>query len=612
MSKEKLRLLVLAIVASFVVLLAACSDNADEAGQDTGTDDESDDVEEVEEDGDTEGLYSIEDFENIKGEDEAIIDGGELTYGLVSDGPFEGLLNGNFYGRNPDAEVLEWFDEPIFTWDENYVYTNDGAATYEMSDDNHTITITIRDNVNWHDGEPVTAEDVEFAHEVIADPDYDGVRFDSVLQNVEGIQEYHDGEADSISGIEVVDEKTVKITYIEATPSLVTGGIWTYPLAKHIFGDMDVADMSSSPEVRQNPIGFGPYKVESIEPGESVVYTKNEDYWRGEPALDKVTLKVINPDVAAEALKTGEVDMVSSFNVDQFPDNADASNLTWLGTIDRAYNYIGFKLGEWDEENNINIYNPDAKMADANLRKAMAHAIDNDTVGERFYHGLRWSATTLIGPSHPQFHDSENEGLVYDPELAKEILDEAGYEDVTGDGFREDPDGNELVMNFASMSGGDTAEPLVQYYIQAWEEIGLNVQMLEGRLHEPNSFYDRIRADDEDIDVFQAAWGTGIDVDPSGLYGEKAFYNYTRWVNEENNELLAKGLSEDAFDDDKRIDIYNDWQQLMVDEVPVLPTLYRAILVPVNNRVQNFAVGDGTGYYRYQVGVSAEEPEVAE
>src|SRR5699024_3755528 len=105
--------------------------------------------------------------------------------------------------------------------------------------------------------------------------------------------EYHDGEADSISGIEVIDDQTLEITYDKPTPSLLAGGIWPYALAKHIFGDMEVADISSSDEVRKNPIGIGPFKVTSITPGESVTYEKNEDYWQGEPKLDEVTLRVV-------------------------------------------------------------------------------------------------------------------------------------------------------------------------------------------------------------------------------------------------------------------------------------------------------------------------------
>ncbi|MED4164422.1 ABC transporter substrate-binding protein, partial [Halalkalibacterium halodurans] len=203
-------------------------------------------------------------------------------------------------------------------------------------------------------------------------------------------------------------------------------------------------------------------------------------------------------------------------------------------------------------------------------------------------------------------------GRAYDPELAKQLLDEAGYEDVNGDGFREDLEGNELVINFAAMSGGDIAEPIAQYYIQAWEQVGLKVQLLDGRLHEFNAFYDRIEEDDPDIDIYQAAWGVGIDVDPSGLYGRRAPFNYTRWSSEENDRLLAEALSEEAFEVEKRQEIYNEWQQLMVDEVPVIPTLYRSEIVPVNKRVVNWAIGDGHGVTLNELGITQEEPVVAE
>ena len=609
----------LALMLVLLVALAACSGDSDD-GQSEGTDSGSDsgDSAEADDEGESDSeseLYSIEDFNQIKTNEGEAIDGGTLTFGLVSDTAFEGTLNWNFYSGDPDAQILDWFDEALLTWDENYVYTNDGAATYEISEDGHVFTFTIGDNVNWHDGEPVTAEDWLFAHEVIGHPDYDGPRYGSDFTNIEGMEEYHAGEADTISGIKVIDDKTLEITYIQATPSLVTGSIWTYPLAKHIFGDMEVAEMSASPEVRENPIGFGPFKVESIVPGESVTMVKNEDYWRGEPNLDGVTVKVINPNVVVQELESGGVDTVSAFQVDQYPDNAEMSNVEYLGRIDRSYSYIGFKLGTWDKENGEVVTDPEAKMADVNLRKAMWHAVDNTTVGERFYNGLRWNATTLIPPSHPEFHDDSNAGVSYDPEAAKQLLDEAGYVDVDGDNFRENPDGEELVINFASMSGGEVAEPLAQYYIQAWEQVGLNVQLLDGRLQEFNSFYDRVGQngdDDPAVDIYSAAWGVGIDVDPRGLYGRDAIFNFSRYSSDKNDELLAAGVSEDAFELENRQKVYNEWQQFMIDEVPVFPTLYRSELVPVNNRVHNYYIGDGTNMYRYDIAVTQEEPIVAE
>jgi peptide/nickel transport system substrate-binding protein len=619
-----------------LLVLAACNGGDDgdaEADTDDGADTEetTDDEATEEDDGEDaaeedDDIYSVEDFDKIKTNEGEAIDGGTLNFGLVSDTAFEGTLNWNFYSGNPDSQILNWFDEPLLTWDENYVYTNDGAATYEVNDEGNVFTFTIGDNVNWHDGEPVTAEDWLFAHEVIGHPEYDGIRYGADFTNIEGMEEYRaqfqddEGEtidlsiedADPISGIEVIDDKTLEITYINSTPSLLTGSIWTYPLAKHIFGDMEVADMSSSPEVRENPIGFGPFKVETIVPGESVTMSKNEDYWRGEPNLDEVVVRVINPNVVVQELETGGVDAVSSFPTDQYPDNADMSNVEFLGQIERAYTYIGFKLGSWDADAGEVVPDPDAKMANKELRQAMWHAVDNDAVGQQFYNGLRWNATTLIPPSHPQFHDETNPGRTYDPDEANRLLDEAGYEDVDGDGLRETPDGEELVINFASMSGGDTAEPLAQYYIQSWEAVGLNVELLDGNLIEFNSFYDRVEEDDPDIDIYQGAWSVGIDVDPTGLYGRDAAFNYSRYASDENDELLEAGVSEDAFDLDYRQDIYNQWQEYMVEEVPVFPTVYRTEMVPVNNRVHNYYIGDGTGMYRWDIAVTQEEAPAAD
>lgn len=590
-----------------LLALAACGGDDKSSDSDKSDGKTSDNTTKQNED----GIYSIEDFSMTTSNDGEPIEDGELTYGIVSDTVFEGTFNFNFYSAAQDYEVIAWFDEPLFDSDANYAYTQDGAATWEVDESGKVYTLTIKDGVNWHDGKPVTAEDWAYAHYVIGHPDYVGIRYGSDFENIVGMEEYHAGETDTISGIEVVNEKTLKITYKEGGPSLITGGIWPYALPKHIFGDMEVAKMMESKEVRETPIGFGPYKVETIVPGESVVLVKNEDYWRGEPALEQVTVKVVSPSTVVQALKAGEVDMVDSFPTDQFADNADMSNVEFLGQVENSYTYIGFKLGKWDAEAGKVVVDPNAKMADVNLRKAMWYAVDNDAVGKNFYNGLRWNATTLIIPFFPEYHNADIETPTFDPEEAKRILDEAGYADVDGDGFRENPDGEELVINFASMSGGETAEPIAQYYIQSWGNVGLKVELVDGRLIEFNSFYDRVEADDPAIDIYQAAWGTGTDVNPAGIFAGNSFANYPRWTNEENDALLAEGSSMKAMDTEYRKEVYNKWQQLMVDNVPMFPTVYRAVVVPVNERVVNFTLDPASDLRRYQIGVTEAESVVA-
>ncbi|GIO24814.1 oligopeptide ABC transporter substrate-binding protein [Oceanobacillus sp. J11TS1] len=612
MGKATINKVLFIMMLMLFLVLAACSSGSDDTG-DSKSDEgngESEDAGSESEKADGK-IYDIADFSPLK-EGEPM-DGGNLNFGLVADTVFAGTLNYNFYSDAYDSEVIDWFDEALLGVDETFTYTQDGAATWEMNDEGNEFTFTIRDEVNWHDGEPVTAEDWAFAIEVIADPDYDGVRYGDVTSIV-GVEEYHDGKADSIEGLEIIDEKTLKMTFKQPTPSLLSGGIWTYALPKHIFEDIPVAEMSSSDAVRVNPIGIGPFKVESITPGESVTYTKNEDYWRGEPNLDSVTLKVIAPETVTQALETGEVDMVHSFPTDQYPDVEESlTNVEFLGRIDRSYTYIGFKMGTWDKENNkVAMDLENSKVGDVELRRAMWYAVDNNAVGERFYNGLRWNATTLIPSFYEIYHDDSIETPTYDPDKANQILDEAGYEDVDGDGIRENPDGEELVLNFASMSGGDTAEPLANYYIQAWEQVGIKVEKLDGRLIEFNDFYDRVGNegnDDPDIDIYQGAWSVGTDVDPTGLWGPNVIFNYTRWEDEENTRLLEEGVSPEAMDLEYRKEVYSEWQEYMVEQVPVFPTVYRSQLVPVNKRVVNWDIRqEDSELYRYEVGVTQDEP----
>ena len=579
------------MMLALVLALAACGggdesseDSSDESGDDASSDESGDTAE-----GGVE-IYNYEDFPKTVSNTGDPSGEGTLNIGYSSDTPFEGTLNWAFYNGAPDADMMAHFDEAVLSMNADFQYTNDGAITYEINEDDKTVTFTVRDGVKWHDGTDLTIQDYVSSYEVIGHPDYDGVRGSTDgFTLIEGFEEYRAGDADEISGIEIVDDKTAVFTYKELAPSLTAGGFWAYAFPTHYYEGVEVKDMAAAPQTRENPIGIGPYKVDSIVSGESISMSKFEDYWRGEPGLSEVNVRVIAPSSIASAVESGEVDIAKSFPTDQFPDVADMEGVEWLSNVEGSYTYIGFKLGSWNADEGKVDYKPEEmKMGDVELRRAMWHAVDNDAIGERFYNGLRWKATSLITPYHANWHE-EIEVPEYDPEEANRILDEAGYEDTDGDGMRETPEGEPLEINFASMSGGDIAEPLANYYIQSWRDVGLNVSLTNGRLIEFNTFYDMVENDDPEIDIYQGAWGVGSDVDPSGLYGPTAPFNYTRYESEEATALLEQGNSEEALDIDRRKEIYNEWAELMAEEIPVIPTLYRAFVTPVNERVINYS-----------------------
>ena len=597
-----------ALLLSFILVLAACNGNEEEGDAADGEQEEGEVEVGETASADEADTYDYEDFNQSVSNTGEPTGEGILNIGYSMDTPFEGTFNWAFYSLGPDADILEFFDESVFTFNENRQATNDGAIEYDMDEDDNTVTFTVKDGVTWHDGEPLKIQDYIFSYEVIGHPDYEGVRGNTDgFTLIEGYNEYKAGEADEISGIEVIDDQTAVFTYTELSPSLTSGGFWFYAMPEHHYGDMPVSEMAAAPETRENPIGIGPYKIESITAGEAVTFSKYEDYWRGEPQLDGIELTVTPTSSVANALESGDIHMAMNFPVVQYPDVSDMENVEWLAEVEPIYDYIGFKVGEWDDEAGQVDHKPDEmKMGDKELRRAMWYALDNDAVGERFYNGLRWKATSLIPPSHADYHNSDVEVPGYDPEEANRILDEAGYEDVDGDGFRETPDGESLEINFAAMSGGDTAEPLANYYIQSWREIGLNVVKTNGRLIEYNTFYDMLDNDAPEIDIFLAGWSIGTDVDQTALYATNAPYNYIRYESDENTELLQRGNSEEALDLDVRIDVYNERQELMAEEVAVIPTLYRAGLYPVSTDLVNYSVeyGFDEDYHLYNWGFS--------
>jgi peptide/nickel transport system substrate-binding protein len=543
--------------------------------------------------------------------------GGTLNVALVSDTPFQGIFNTFLYEDNNDWQVMQPMLGSFMISGPDYEIANGGYCDVEFDKDSKTATYKINKDLTWSDGVPVTSDDLIFVYECIGHPDYTGVRYDSDYINVVGMEEYHNGDADSISGLKRIDDKTLEVTFKEFYPGIMWGAGMTYNAEPaHYLKDIPVEDMESSDQVRLKPLSCGPFVVSNIVPGESVEYSPNPHWFGEKPQVDKVVIKRTGSDTVVEAMKAGTFDLFPDVNVNYFTEFEDLNNIDIVSDVATVYGYIGFKLGKWDNALGEVVVDPNKKMSDVNLRRAIAYAMDNDQIAEVFYNNLRITANTLIDPSHGKFWNNQAPGYKYDPEKAKQILDEAGYKDVDGDGMREKPDGSKLQINFLAMSGGDIAEPLSQFYIQCWRDVGLDVGLQNGRLIEMNAFYDMVEEDNEDIDIYMGAWQTGSNPDPSGLYGRNSMFNYSRFASDKNDELLAAIASEDAIgedgiDYDYLVKAYHDWQDNMVEQAPVVPTHYRVTLGVVNKRVSYYDLGLVTDWRWEKVGLLSDKPELA-
>ena len=537
------------------------------------------------------------------------VENATLKIAYVSDSPFTGIFHYAYATNSSDLEILTYCAGGTFKVDENFKLINGGGADLEFKPEEKKVIITINEKYTWDDGTPVTSADFLEYYKIVAHKDYTGIRFDDDIRNVVGIDEYHNGKAKDISGFKTLSDKKFEINFKTFNPGILWGGGIPYePVPSHKLKDIPVKEQEAHDITRKNPLSPGPYYIKEIIPGQQVVFEANPYYYKGQPKVKTVVWKVVPSAQIVAALQAGEYDITVALNADLYNKVKDLKNIKVGVQDDLSYTYIGFKLGKWDKEKGEVVTDPNAKMADVKLRKAMAYAIDNNLVGTKFYEGLRRNATQLMIPAFKEYYDESLKGYTLDIEKAKQLLDEAGYKDVNGDGIREDKNGQPFKINFASMSGGATAEPIAQYYMQQWKSIGLDVQLTNGRLIEINSFYEKVQADDPEIDVYQAAWGTGSNPNPTAFYGRNAAFNFPRYATPELDAILAKINSVEAVDKDYRSKAYKEFANYMFENVPVVPTLFRKSIVAVNNRVKKWDITPGSVFTVKDVELTAPEP----
>jgi len=236
-----------------------------------------------------------------------------LKFGETS---FDGVFNPVYTNNVYDSYISDLVFEKLVTVSRDAEYVPD-LATWTLDNDNRTYTFTLADGAAFSDGVPLTAEDVYFTYMTIAAPDYTGPRLYAV-SDLEGYKEYAAGEADTLSGIQVIDEKTIAFTFAEASPANIQHLVYGI-MPKHIYeGSMD-----HLLSFNHAPVGSGKFVLEDYQPGQYIALNATPNYWNPDKAvkIEGILCTVIPDTTKLAALELGTIDFAQlSANVD----NAEA------------------------------------------------------------------------------------------------------------------------------------------------------------------------------------------------------------------------------------------------------------------------------------------------
>ncbi|MDF4029674.1 oligopeptide ABC transporter substrate-binding protein [Lactobacillus delbrueckii] len=520
--------------------------------------------------------------------------GGSITVAEESETPVKGIFLNEISDNGSDSDFMQFGNEPLFATDDQYKINNKGAATFKMDRKAKTVTIEVKKGVKWSDGKQVTAKDVEYSYEIIANKASQSSRYTSSLADIVGLAEYHDGKSKKISGIEMPDGENgrkVVLHFKEMKPGMTQSGngfFWESAAPYHYLKDVPFSKLQSSDKVRKNPLFFGPYKLSKLVRGQSATWVRNPYYYRGKAKLDKITISVISSNSASQSIKSKKFDVIGVVN-SQWKQVKGTKGYNFVANIPLYYSYMGFKVGKWDKKTGSVKMNKNSKMSNRYLRQAMGYAMNVDEVTQHYTQGLAFRVKTLIPEAFGDFHDKSVKGFPLNIKKANALLDKAGYKKKKGETYRRDPNGKKLTIHLAAMTAGQNQEAIVQNYIQQWKKVGLHVTLTTGRLIELNSFYDKLTNDDPSVDVFMGAWSLSSEPTQDDLYGPKAPYNFERFATSENTKLLKEMSSAKAFNHSYRVQKFHEWQQYMQKEAFVIPLTNSYSIDAVNSKLVNYS-----------------------
>jgi len=430
------------------------------------------------------------------------------------------LVSGDIYADRIQGYVL---DTLLRRDPDTLKYEPWVAESWEVSDDGLTFTFKLREDVVFSDGEPLTAEDVQFTYEWIMNPKVAAPRARAYYEKFEHVR--------------ALDDYTVEFKFRE--PYFAALGLCGEMdiLAEHYYGDFTEDEFNETPGLL---FGSGPYKMSADpttwQPGsQKIELVRNDSHWGPRPPLDRVIWREILEDTAMEAeFRNRNFDRLSvrpssyrKLSRDQ--DLREQANLYEYEYVSSGYIYIG-----WNQRKN----EKPTPFADKRVRQAMTMLIDREGICSRVYDNL---ATPATGPFHPMGWQADKSiaPWPYDPERAKALLAEAGYVDRDGDGWRESPDGVPLSYELIFSTGSAEGKQMVLLMQDAMAKAGVELKLdpLDWPIMQQ-------KLDDRSFDAIMLGWGGVVDTDVYQMFHsdqtEDGGDNYTYYISDKVDKLIEQ------------------------------------------------------------------------
>lgn len=430
------------------------------------------------------------------------------------------------------------------------------AESFEASDDATEYTIHLRDNAVWSDGTPVTAADIEMSYRLHGNADVASINAGN-YKGIKGMEAYTNGEADSVEGLQIIDDKTFKFVLEEPNAAFINT-LDYFVLPSHILGDVPPAELETNPYFNAPTVGVGPYTFVAYEPDQYIEYVANPDFFLGEPKIERLIFRIGAQDVLLAQLQKDELDfvLVPPAEVERVQ---SMENVTFVSVPGSGAQVMHFNLQK-------------PYLQDKKFRQAVAYAIPRTDIVEPLYFG---QGTVVNSPNSVSWAIPDDlNPYAYDPEKAKALLEEIGWDN-----------SQTLVLRYPTGNKPrEMSAPLIQ---TALKEIGVDVEL---QISDFATLLTDVKEGNYDLSLLGWTGASDPDLLATILYDSSntppAGWNIMHYQNERIDELVVEGRR--IADQAEREAIYQEMYRILNDELPVVFLWSENTLYAHNNRLIGF------------------------